>query len=216
MTRVLIVTPVRLMGDLLQVVCCSQADLSVVGCVSDKAQALANKDRCDVMLVSHSLENNGAFSLLQYANKPARFPAIVIIGLPNVEPLILRYLEAGATGCVREQDSSEDLVRAIRLAAARHVALNAELVPVVLKRVSTLAMQQREASSDGRPWNDKNLTTREREILQLIARGYGNREIAQQLTIALGTAKNHVHNILDKLSVKTRRDAAIYYTLSLV
>ncbi|HZQ08344.1 MAG TPA: response regulator transcription factor [Anaerolineae bacterium] len=217
MIRVLIVTPVRLIGDLLQVVCSSQADLSVVGCVSDKAQALANKARCDVMLVSHSLENNGALSLLQAAGRPTTpFPAIVIIGLPNVEPLILRYLEAGATGCVREQDSSDDLVRAIRLAAARHVALTADLFPVVLKRVSSLAMQQREAALDGLHLNDKNLTTREREILQLIARGYGNREIAQQLTIALGTAKNHVHNILDKLSVKTRRDAAIYYTLSLV
>jgi two-component system nitrate/nitrite response regulator NarL len=52
--------------------------------------------------------------------------------------------------------------------------------------------------------------------LGLISEGYGNREIAQHLTIELGTAKNHVHNILEKLSVKTRRDAAIYYTLGLV
>jgi len=138
------------------------------------------------------------------------------MGLPNIEPLILRYLEAGAAGCIREQDSTDELVRAIRLAAARQVALSADLFPVVLKRVSSLANQQREWSTTNEPMNEKNLTRREREILQLLVQGYGNREIARQLTIELGTAKNHVHNILDKLNVKTRRDAAVYYALGLV
>jgi DNA-binding NarL/FixJ family response regulator len=86
---------------------------------------------------------------------------------------------------------------------------------MVMKRVSALSQQERVGEPRAR-FNDKGLTRREREILRLIADGYGNREIAQALTIEVGTAKNHVHNILDKLNVKTRQDAAVYFSLGLV
>jgi two-component system, NarL family, nitrate/nitrite response regulator NarL len=214
MTRVLIVTTVRLLSDLIQVACKNQPDLTVVGCVDTKAQALTYQNRCDVILVSHDVED--ALTLVQTFGRSTNSPAMVVMGLPNVEPLILRYLEAGAAGCIREQDSSEQLVQAIRLASARQIALTADLFPIVLKRVSALANRERESNPTTPSTNEKNLTHREREILHLIAQGYGNREIAQELTIELGTAKNHVHNILDKLNVKTRRDAAVYYSLGLV
>jgi len=214
MIRVLIVTRVRLVSDLLYYACKNQPDLTVVGSVSDKAQALSFQHRCDVMIVSHEIDD--ALALVQTFGRMLTTPSVVVMDLPNVEPLILRYLEAGAAGCIREQDSSEELVRAIRLAAARQVALTADLFPIVLKRVSALSNKQGDPASLAAPANEKNLTSREREILQLIAQGYGNREIAQQLTIELGTAKNHVHNILDKLNVKTRRDAAVYYSLGLI
>lgn len=213
MIRVLVVTPVRLFSDLIQVACQDQPDLRVIGCVTDKTQADTFRNKCDVMLVSHAVED--ALMLVQTFGRQPSAPAVVVMGLPNVEPLILRYLEAGAAGCIREQDSSAELVQALRLAAARQIALNADLFPLVLKRVSSLASEQRTTQTV--PSNsDKNLTRREREILQLLVQGCGNREIAQQLTIELGTAKNHVHNILDKLNVKTRRDAAVYFALGLV
>jgi two-component system nitrate/nitrite response regulator NarL len=212
MTNVLIVTTTRLMSDLIQMACKNQPDLNVVACVSDKAQALANKNRCDVMLISHDVPD--ALELIASVGHRG-VPATVVMGLPNVEPLILRYLEAGAAGCIRDQDSSAELVRTIRLAAARQNALTADLYPLVLRRVSVLANRQR-GGDVPEPENDKNLTRREREILELISKGHNNREIARELTIELGTAKNHVHNILDKLNLKSRRDAAVYYSLGLV
>lgn len=212
--RVLVVTPVRLMGDLIESICKNQADLAVVGTVTDKAQALAYQKRCDVVVLSHELPD--ALSLVQMMRHTMSGPAALVVGLPNVEPLIMRYLEAGAAGCIRDQDSSEQLVQAIRLAAARQVMLTGDLAALVLKRVSALAHEQRVPDALAAETQDKNLTSREREILNLISQGYGNREIAHELTIELGTAKNHVHNILGKLNVKTRRDAAIYYSLGLV
>lgn len=214
MTRILIVTTVRLLSDLIQVACKNHSDLEIIGTVNDKSQAFANAGRCDVMLVSYDVPE--ALTIVQNFGGKTMSPAIVVMGLPNVEPLILRYLEAGAAGCIREQESVQELVQAIRLAAARQVALHADLFAVVLGRVSQLSNQHRESKMPMNERNDKQLTQREREILQLIAQGYANREIAQQLTIELGTAKNHVHNILDKLNVKTRRDAAVYYSLGLV
>jgi DNA-binding NarL/FixJ family response regulator len=212
MTNVLIVTTTRFMSDLIQMACKNQPDLAVVACVNDKAQALANKNRCDVMLVSYDVPD--ALELIASVGHRG-LPATVVIGLPNLEPLILRYLEAGASGCIRNEDSSEELVRTIRLAAARQNALTADLYPLVLKRVSVLANQQRVGNAP-EIGTDKTLTRREREILELISKGRNNREIARELTIELGTAKNHVHNILDKLNLKSRRDAAVYYSLGLV
>jgi DNA-binding NarL/FixJ family response regulator len=211
MIRVLIVTNVGLWSDLIRFTCASQPDITVSGCVNTKPQALAERDDCDVMLVSHDVQDN--LELIK-AIGPGMLPAVVMIGLPNIEPLILRYLEAGAAGCIREQDSSEELVRTIRLAAARQRVLNPDIAPIVLKRVSALSQHARTGSPFDR-FQEKTLTRREREILHLIAQGYGNREIARTLTIELGTAKNHVHNILEKLNVKTRQDAAIYFSLGL-
>src|SRR6266536_3331028 len=134
MIRVLVVTPIRLLSDLIQVACKNQPDLRVIGCVSQKADTIPYQTQCDVILVSHAVED--IFSLIQIYGRRSGSPAVLVIGLPNIEPLILRYLEAGAAGCIREQDSSEELVRAIRLAAARQIALTADLIPLVLKRVS--------------------------------------------------------------------------------
>ncbi len=213
MIRILIVTSVRLMSDLLQAAFANQPDLQVVGCVEEQSLALHYRDTCDVVVVSHEIQD--ALGLIQALRRGPHGPAALVVGLPNVEAVILRFLEAGATGCIREQDSSADLVRAVRLAARRQVALNADVFPVVLKRVTALAHKQRSGNALASPASEKNLTAREREILRLIAQGYGNREIAQQLTIQLGTAKNHVHNILDKLNVKSRQDAAVYFALGL-
>lgn len=212
MIKVLIVTTTRLMSDLIETACKTQPDLVCIGCVANKAQALAQRDRCDVMLVDYDVPN--ALELVASIGHGRR-PATVVLGLPNVEPLILRFLEAGAAGCIREQDSGDELGHSIRRAAASQNALTADLYPLVLKRVSSLATWQQNPDMD-QTGQGKNLTRREREILELISKGHNNREIARQLTIELGTTKNHVHNILDKLKVKSRRDAAVYYSLGLV
>jgi DNA-binding NarL/FixJ family response regulator len=73
----------------------------------------------------------------------------------------------------------------------------------VFRRVHQLVMA-------GPTHNAESLSSREREILEMIARGYMNKEIARSLSITLCTVKNHVHNILDKLKVRHRREAARY------
>lgn len=211
MIRFFVVTNVRLLSDLIQGACANQPDLEFVGTLTGKPEALRRARECDVMLVNHDIRD--AISLTQELGRVSN-PAVIVINVPNIEPLIIRYIEAGASGCIREQDSAQELLQSIRLAAAHQIALDAELYPLVLKRVFTLGRQQQ--SSAQPPESPRTLTHREREILQLIAQGYPNRAIAHQLTIEVGTTKNHIHNILDKLNVKTRRDAAVYYTLGLV
>ncbi len=213
MIRVLIATPVRLMSDMIQRICAEQTDLAVTECVSNKKEALERRDKCDVLVVSAALPENGALDILRTCQYHSNAPAVVVIGLPDTQSVLLRYLEAGASGCIRDQDSLDELVRSIRMGANRQVALTRVLFSAVLKRVSTLAEESK--STNCAELDDKSLTRREREILRLIAEGYGNRDIAQRLTIELGTTKNHVHNILDKLNVKSRKDAAVYFDLGI-
>lgn len=211
MIRVLVVSPVRLISDLIQTTCREQPDIQVVGAVASKQDALAFASNCDVMLISAALPDGGGLELIQALDRQPNAPATVIVGLPDTESLLLRYLEAGAAGCIREKDSAQELLRAIRIAAASEIALNSDLIPAVLKRVHALAAELADSSNE----SSKDLTRREREVLDLIAQGYGNREIARSLTIELGTTKNHVHNILDKLNVRSRRDAAMYFALGM-
>lgn len=213
MIRVLLVTPTRLMSDLIRAVCQNERDYSIVGSVSGTKEALEFARRCDVMVVGAGLPNQDILSLVTMLGREATNPAVVVVGLPDSPALILRFLEAGAAGCVRGQDSAAQMVTSIRLAAARQVTLAADLHPVVIERVSALARFK--ADKCGVCNHTKELTRREREILELIAQGYDNRAIAQRLTIEIGTTKNHVHNILDKLNVKSRRDAALVSTLGL-
>ncbi len=214
MIRVLIVSQVRLISELIEAALGSEPDLEVVGYAATVEQALRQAARCDVMVVSTTLANEGALKLPQSLGQCKNAPRVVIVGVGDTEPLMLDYLEAGAVGCVRSQDSVDELLQTIRAAAQQEAALSPALAALVMRRVTDLAEICRRPTCqfDG-ALDRRALTSREREVLELIAQGYGNQEIAQQLTIELGTAKNHVHNILDKLKVTSRKDAVACWSL---
>jgi two-component system, NarL family, nitrate/nitrite response regulator NarL len=214
MIRVLVVTPTRLISDLIRAVCDKESQLKIVGAVRGPKEAMEHKENCDVMVVGTGLSHQEILSLVTTLGQNSNNPPVVVVGLADSPALVVRFLEAGAASCVREQDSASQLVTSIRLAAVRQTVLASDLCPVVIERISSLA--QTSIGSQNVLNQTKRLTRREREILKLIAEGFGNRAIARHLTIELGTTKNHVHNILDKLNVKSRKEAAIISTLGLI
>jgi len=199
---------------LLQTVLSTDAEINVVGCSTDEGDLLQQDVDIDVALVHADLQSDGALKLTRHLNKTPDGPRVIVVGVSNEEQ-VLRYLEAGASGCVRNAADVDELVQAIRMVADREVALPPTFAALVMERVADLAaLCQQLGGQLDRSFNQRALTRREREILKLMAKGYGNREIAEQLTIQLGTAKNHVHNILDKLCVSSRRDAAACWSLA--
>jgi DNA-binding NarL/FixJ family response regulator len=214
MIRVLVITPTRLMSDLIRAVCERESQLRIVGSVCGPKEAMERKDSCDVMVVGTGVPHQEILSLVAALGQNSNNPPVVIVGLPDSPALVVRFLEAGAASCVREQDPAAQLVTSIRLAAARQTVLASDLCPAVIERILVLA--SRSVGPQNMLSQTKRLTRREREILKLIAEGFGNRAIAKHLTIELGTTKNHVHNILDKLNVKSRKDAALVSTLGLI
>lgn len=205
MIRVVLVNAIRILCHVTAAVLQNEPDIEIVGCATTMAEALDLARRCDVMVLSSLVPDDAAFRIthsIVQANLPVK---ILILGLAESKEEILRYIEAGAAGYVLQDDSVDDLLVKVRATYDGQALISPEIAALLMSRVSELAQVSAETGEP--PDTAIELTAREREILQLIGQGLSNQEIAAQLVIEVGTVKNHVHNILEKLNVSSRRDA---------
>jgi DNA-binding NarL/FixJ family response regulator len=205
MIRVVLVNAIRILCNVTAAVLENEPDIEVVGCATTVDEALNLARRCDVMVLSTLVPDDAAFQITQsviQANLPIK---VLILGLAESKEEILRYIEAGAAGYVLQDDSVDDLLVKVRATYDGLALVSPEIAALLMSRVSELA--QVSAETNDKPDTTFDLTPREREILQLIGEGLSNQEIAAQLVIEIGTVKNHVHSILEKLNVSSRRDA---------
>ncbi len=206
MIRVLVVDEVALIADVLATVLREEEDLEVVGCYETAEGVEAHVDDCDVVLLSASLPDGAALELTERISRRKDAPRVLVTGLAGLEAEILRFIEAGAAGYVLREDTAEDLLRNLRAAGRDRALVAPEIALAVMRRLAELAEQRSELVHADAAVED--LTPREREVLRHVARGSTNQQIADALVIELGTVKNHVHSILSKLNVSSRRDAA--------
>jgi DNA-binding NarL/FixJ family response regulator len=214
MIRTLIVHDVTLISDLLTTVLEDQGDIRVVGRATTPEEALAilASTSCHVVVVNCLLPNEGALALTRAVAKQFTEVKTVIAGLVESQTAILHCLEAGAAGYVREADGVQQLMAVVRHAAAGEALISPAVAGALIARVNELKRLATELNGYHETDMEQQateLTEREREILVLLGEGYSNRDIAEELVITVGTVKNHVHNILDKLDVHTRKQAAM-------
>lgn len=132
---------------------------------------------------------------------------ILMIDVPDIEADVLACIEVGgAAGYLLQDASVENLVSNIRAVAAGKALCTPRIASLAFSRISALARQSEELSLS----DLTHLTRRELEIIVLIEDGMSNKEIATRLHIEVPTVKNHVHNILEKLQLDGRREAARY------
>ncbi len=211
MIRTLIVNEIQLMCNVITSVLEEEEDIDVIGVATTLEDALQKVDRTDVILVSTHLPEEGAL-LLTSKVMEAELPAkVVVLGLAESEAEILRYVEVGAAGYVLKDDSVDELLRNIRAIHRGEAVVSPEIAAALMSRVTELA--QLFTDVDVGAGANPELTDREQEILGLISQGMTNREIADELIIEVGTVKNHVHNILNKLNVSSRHEAAAFWAI---
>jgi two-component system nitrate/nitrite response regulator NarL len=127
---------------------------------------------------------------------------VAAFGVTESESNVVALAEAGVSGYVPYQASLKYLMQEIESVARGHLLASPELAAILLRRVRALAMN--------RPAALRQLTARELEIVGLIDEGLSNKQIARRLSIELQTVKNHVHNLLDKLHLHSRSEAAAW------
>jgi two-component system NarL family response regulator len=208
MIRVLLVNSIPLIGNLISAVLQEEPDMVAAGKATTLEQTLAQAAGCDVLLVSTRLPDDSAIRITRAVAQSGLPAKVLMLGLAQSEQEILRYIEAGAAGYVLQDESVDDLLAKIRATDSGQAHVSPEIAAALMGRVAELA-QQTSQTADAAP-ELAELTQREREILELIGEGLTNHEIAQRLVIEVGTVKNHVHSILQKLNVSSRRDAASY------
>ncbi len=132
--------------------------------------------------------------------------AIVVLGAPDADRDVIAFAELGVAGFVERDAPLDELVSAVVTVAGGEGSVPPRVAATLLRSFPRLANPR--ASPRG-----ADLTMREREVVDLIGAGLTNKEIAARLYIEVGTVKNHVHNILDKLKVSGRAEAVAHLRL---
>lgn len=133
---------------------------------------------------------------------------IVALGVPENEEMVIAYAEAGVAAYVTEDETLDDLDRALGCVARGAGACSPRVTAMLLRRIAAAGAERRQRSRPGA--RAASLTPRELEVLELIDRGWSNKQISRALCIELPTVKHHVHNILDKLAVHRRGEAVAW------
>lgn len=202
MTRVLIVVGIRLYRDGLAQLLGAQEGFTVVGTASNGRAAAAHIDLVtpDVALVEMGLPDLDAITGA-LAERTPRIP-LVVMGIADSDSEVLDCAERGAAGYVTRDASVEELTGTIRRAAKGEVICSPRTAGSLMWRVGALSAELRLGPQRVR------LTRREHEVATLMRQDLSNKEIAARLRIEVATVKIHVHNVLDKLHVHRRADAA--------
>lgn len=184
----------------------SAGDIEVIGEAGTAATAIARIPalRPDVAILDARLpDGNGIEVCRQIRSAEPSVKAIILTSFDDDEALFAAIM-AGAAGYILKQVTSQDL-----LSAVRHVAAGGSLLdPSVTARV----MERLREGTSSEPEELKNLTAQERRILELVAEGLTNRQIGERLFLAEKTVKNYMSNVLAKLGLVSRTQAAVFAT----
>ena len=211
--RLLLVHNVPLMCNLIAAALEDERDIVIVGCATTVEEAVHKMEQpqVDIILASTRLPEHGALRLTEIVTRKSPGADIVVLGITENKDRVLQFIEAGAAGYVLKDDSVEDLLTTIRTVYQGKAIVSPQIASALMDRISELA--QMFSSLERGVTETAGLTSRELEVLSLLGKNMTNQEIADQLVIEVGTVKNHVHNILSKLNVSSRDDAAAYLAL---
>ena len=203
MIRVAIVDDQAMVRAGFRLIVQSQSDMQVVGEAADGQEAidLVRRERPEVVLMDIRMPKVDGIAATREIVGVTR---VVILTTFELDEYVFDALAAGASGFLLKAARPEDLVQAIRVVAAGE----ALLAPSVTKRLIE-EFAKRPEPALRKPKQLDSLTEREREVLQELAGGFTNAEIAQRLHVSETTVKTHVAHLLDKLGLRDRVQAVI-------
>ena len=163
---------------------------------------LARELQPDIILLDFNMDKMNGLETLEAMKKAELDCRIIILTVSDNEKNIVSTLRAGADGYILKDMEPEDMLKNLHQVIDGHIVLS--------KKVSELIVRGLHEESRKESRNNAELTHREKETLQLISKGMSNKEIARKLNIVETTVKVHVKNLLKKLNLRSRVEAAVW------
>lgn len=183
-----------------------EKDITVVAQASNGSEAvqLARTYRPDVILMDINMPGTNGLQAIKEIKQEKLESRVIVLTIHEDREYLFKTLQMGAEGYVLKDAEPSVLIEAIRNVYSGQSYIQPNMTMELVKEFNRVTLHEKEKH------DENNLTTREIEVLELIAEGMINKEIAKKLYISEKTVKNHVSNIFRKLNVSDRTQAAIY------
>ncbi len=206
--RVLLIEDNRLLREGITAMLNEQPDIRVVSATGNgDAMDKARQIRPQVVLLDLGLRNQNSLRIAELIKKDFPKAEIVVMDLIPMQAEVVEYVKAGVSGFILKDATIDDFLHTIRSVARGKKVLPPSLTGSLFSQIVEYAVHSGKAN---RLMKAVKLTKREHEVVDLIARGMSNKDIARELSIAIHTVKSHVHNTLDKLALHTRLELASF------
>ncbi len=205
--RVLIVDDHALFRRGLELVLGGEPDIEIVGEAADGMEGVqrAAELEPDVVLMDVRMPGASGVEAARQIRVAQPGVKVVMLTVSEDEEDLFAAVRAGASGYLLKEVSIDEVADAVRAVQRGHSLISPSMASKLLVEFNVLSRRVQEQHG-----NAPRLTDRELQVLRLIARGMSNKEIATDLVIAENTVKNHVRNILEKLQLRSRMEAAMY------
>jgi DNA-binding NarL/FixJ family response regulator len=186
----------------------SQTGFRVLAAAADAAEALeaVRTANPDVVLVDLGLEDEDSWTLTATIHRDVPKSRVIVMGLLPDQEDVANFIRAGAAGFIMKDASFEEFLATIRAVAAGEEILPPELTNSLFSQI----VRNVPLGSPAQIMAAVSLTPREIEVVNLLGEGLSNKAIASRLHIAVHTVKSHVHNILEKLALRSRMEVVAF------
>ena len=206
--RLLLIEDNRLLLDSLTAMLQGQADLEIVASLEKVGDALlkARELKPHVVLLDMSLGDENSLSAAEALRKEAPGAKVIVMDLIPSHEDVLQFVRVGASGFILKDATLSDFIKTIR-----SVARGENVLPPLLTE-SLFCQIAQHAGRIGKVQLSESVrvTKRERQVIELIAEGLSDNEMAERLHVTVYTVKSHMHKILEKLALRTRLEIASY------
>jgi DNA-binding NarL/FixJ family response regulator len=208
-TRILLIEDNRLLREGIAATLNGEGSFEVIALAEDGDALQRMKESGsppDVVLLDLGLEKANSLELMTLLRSELPEAHVIAMDILPEQADIVEFVEAGGSGFILKSASPQEYVDTITAVASGKKVLPAVLTASLFTQIVESALQ----SGRGIPDSAIKLTSREKQIVDLIAEGLSNKEIAARLHIATQTVKSHVHNILEKLTLSSRLEIAAF------
>jgi DNA-binding NarL/FixJ family response regulator len=163
-----------------------------------------HKLKPDIILLDLGLRSRNSLSLVEMVKKEFPESKVIVMDLVPVQGDIVQFVEAGASGFILKNTTTDEFLATIRAVAEGVKVLPVQLKDTLFSKIIQLAVK----SGKAKLVNSIKMTKREKDILMLVSDGFTNTKISVKLHIPEHIVKSHIHNILEKLALRTRLEPA--------